>query len=159
MPEAKKRSRKEVDDALPLRAAKAVASAKGPGEAPALGSTSVPPVHNRRAVAGAVAAAVAAAAPAVAAAVAAAASSTTAAVAAPVKQSPAVQTKQTSSSSLFDVLRGEFRKRQLEIPTRFMADDMCMHAAMHLAETLYVDQILRETYGNVSLAGKIAKIT
>jgi hypothetical protein len=34
-----------------------------------------------------------------------------------------------------------------------------MQAAMHLAEILYVDQILRDTSGNVSLAGKIAKIT
>jgi hypothetical protein len=34
-----------------------------------------------------------------------------------------------------------------------------MQAAVSLVETLYLDDILKETSGNVSLSGKIAKIT
>jgi hypothetical protein len=148
MSDAKKRLRKDAEDAAAMKGGKVAASAlKGLGEAPALGSTSVPPVHIRRVAPAATAASAAVASAAV--------------VPAQSKTQPVAQAKpvQASGSSLFDVLRGEFRKRQLEIPTRFATDDSSMAAAMHLAETLYVDQILRETSGNVSLAGKMAKIT
>jgi hypothetical protein len=97
----------------------------------------------------------------VGAAVAAAMSATalSAAAASPVRHQPADQAKQPSATSFINMLRGELRKRQIEVPSRFAADDMSMQAVVHLAETLYVDDILKQTSGNVSLAGKIAKIT
>jgi hypothetical protein len=84
-----------------------------------------------------------------------------AAVAAAGTPASAVQSRRPVASSLFEVLRGELRKRHMVVPSQLTSemDDGSMASAVHLAETLYVDEILKETSGNVSLAGKIAKIT
>ncbi len=142
---------KEIPDkALPPKSvpaksipAKPISSAsKGAGEAPGLlKSNLVPPAASRQ-----VAAAVAAAAAA------------TAAMAVVGPSASVVHSRMPALSSLFEILRGEFRKRQLEIPPQ-LSSDMSMAVAVQLAETLYVDDILKETAGNVSLAGKVAKIT
>jgi hypothetical protein len=60
--------------------------------------------------------------------------------------------------ALISILRAEFRNRKIELPARF-SSAMSMQAAVSLVETLYLDDILKETSGNVSLSGKIAKIT
>jgi hypothetical protein len=155
MSEAKKRLRKDSHEVLPMRGGKAAASdPKGVGDAPALGkamSVAPPlPAALRHVTVARVGAAVAAAMSATA---------LSAAAASPVRHQPADQAKQPSATSFINMLRGELRKRQIEVPSRFAADDMSMQAVVHLAETLYVDDILKQTSGNVSLAGKIAKIT
>jgi hypothetical protein len=154
MAEVKKRLRKENDDASPLKGGKAPALVfKGVGDAPALGkATSVapPPAAIRQAAVARVGAVMAAAISAAA---------VSPASPQPTKHQPADQARQPLTTSLIDMLRGEFKKRQLDIPGRYAAEDVSMQAIVHLAETLYVDEILKETSGNVSLAGKIAKIT
>jgi hypothetical protein len=122
-----------------------------PGEAPAVSipkSTSVPPVSKRPSFAAAVP--FASVNPvALKRIVSAAASAAVQSAAA--RQPPA-------SSSLFDILRAEFRRRSIAVPAESLSNSS-MNSAVHLAEMLYVDDILSETSGNVSLAGKIAKIT
>jgi threonine synthase len=61
-------------------------------------------------------------------------------------------------SPLQKLLVGEFRKRLMTAPAESLTD-LTMQSVVQLAETLYVDEILKETSGNVSLAGKMAKIT
>ena len=136
----KKRSRRDADELQPSQGRKVAATThKGLGEAPSLvKANSVPPGANCHAAMAAVAAAAAAVVVSLPAA--------------------AVQARQPSASSLSELLRGEFRKRNLAIPSR-LASDSSMQSVVHLAEMLYVDEILKDTSGNVSLAGKIAKIT
>jgi hypothetical protein len=136
----KKRGRRDADELPPSQGGKVAATIhKGLGEAPSLvKANSVPPCANRHVAMAAVAAAAAAAVVSLPAA--------------------AVQARQSSPSSLSELLRVEFRKRNLAIPSR-LASDSSMQAVVQLAETLYVDEILKDTSGNVSLAGKIAKIT
>jgi hypothetical protein len=144
----KKRGRRDADELPPSQGGKVAAAIhKGIGEAPSLvKANSVPPCANRHVAMAAVAAAAAAAVVSLPAA---------AVVSLP---AAAVQARQSSPSSLSELLRAEFRKRNLAIPSR-LASDSSMQAVVQLAETLYVDEILKDTSGNVSLAGKIAKIT
>ena len=190
MQEAKKRGRKDADELQLLQRGKAAAASKSSddapalskplaaankspvdaaalsksitaanktiGEAPALSKSIAPPaiLHKPSSAA----AGVSRPASAAAAVVIAAAAAAVATVGAP---AAAVQSRQPAASALFEMLRGELRKRQMAVPSQLSSemDDGSMLAAVHLAETLYVDEILKETSGNVSLAGKIAKIT
>jgi hypothetical protein len=111
------------------RGRKEAAAPKGPGEAPS--KAAAPPI---------------------------AAASTSVAAAAPDSAASTAPTQPSFVSPLQKLLVGEFRKRLMTPPAESLTD-LTMQSVVQLAETLYVDEILKETSGNVSLAGKMAKIT
>lgn len=77
-------------------------------------------------------------------------------IAAPASPAPAAA---TPAGSLAAYLRSEASARALPLPADLATGDLGLRDVVRLCETVYVDELLRRTEGNISRAAEIAGIT
>lgn len=74
-------------------------------------------------------------------------------------RAPSARVEETPPGTLAAYLRSEAQTRGLPLPPELATGDLGLREVVRLCETVYVDELLRRTEGNVSRAAEVAGIT